>query len=292
MRKGSGFGVQAGFFLNPVTLNPGFSEEERVKHQTHILYCRCANAAIIPEQTRRVISAALAGRAEATVVDDLCALAARRDPRLPELAAGGRLIVAACHARALRGLFRQAGVALDETKVVFLDMRQQSATQILETLNAEGTDAAPAPANSEPSARDSGAADDWAPWFPVIDYDRCRQCRQCLSFCLFGVYALAPDGRVVVENPRSCKNNCPACSRICPEVAIIFPKLPEAEAPLNGAEIGDESLLKERARIQVREILGGDIHAALAERQLEARKRRLRRPAAEQAERERAAHRH
>jgi len=27
MRKGSGFGVQAGFFLNPDTLNPGFSEE-------------------------------------------------------------------------------------------------------------------------------------------------------------------------------------------------------------------------------------------------------------------------
>jgi len=28
MRKGSGFGVQAGFFLNPDTLNHGFSEEE------------------------------------------------------------------------------------------------------------------------------------------------------------------------------------------------------------------------------------------------------------------------
>ena len=26
MRKGSGFGVQAGFFLNPDNLNPGFSE--------------------------------------------------------------------------------------------------------------------------------------------------------------------------------------------------------------------------------------------------------------------------
>ena len=27
MRKGSGFGVQVGFFLIPDTLNPGFSEE-------------------------------------------------------------------------------------------------------------------------------------------------------------------------------------------------------------------------------------------------------------------------
>jgi len=28
MRKGSGFRVQAGFYLNPDTLNPGFSEED------------------------------------------------------------------------------------------------------------------------------------------------------------------------------------------------------------------------------------------------------------------------
>ena len=27
----------------------------------------------------------------------------------------------------------------------------------------------------------------WKPWFPVIDYDRCTNCMQCLSFCLFGV---------------------------------------------------------------------------------------------------------
>ena len=30
----------------------------------------------------------------------------------------------------------------------------------------------------------------WKPWFPVIDYDRCTNCMQCLSFCLFGVYGV------------------------------------------------------------------------------------------------------
>ena len=25
---------------------------------------------------------------------------------------------------------------------------------------------------------------EWLPWFPVIDYDRCTNCMQCLSFCL------------------------------------------------------------------------------------------------------------
>src|SRR5687768_10949172 len=27
----------------------------------------------------------------------------------------------------------------------------------------------------------------WKPWFPVIDYSRCTNCMQCLSFCLFDV---------------------------------------------------------------------------------------------------------
>src|SRR2546422_3501427 len=31
---------------------------------------------------------------------------------------------------------------------------------------------------------------EWKPWFPVIDYDRCTNCMQCLSFCLFGVYGV------------------------------------------------------------------------------------------------------
>jgi hypothetical protein len=26
------------------------------------------------------------------------------------------------------------------------------------------------------------------PGFPVIDYDKCTNCMQCLSFCLFGVW--------------------------------------------------------------------------------------------------------
>ena len=260
-----------------------------MNHGTHILYCRCANANVIPDETRRAVSAALAGRTDATTVNDFCAVAARRDPRLAEWVASGRLIVVACHPRAVRGLFRWAGTPLDETKVVFLDMRRQDAPEILAVLHDTGPTVPPSNGNPEPAA-DQQPADDWVPWFPVIDYDRCRQCRQCLSFCLFGVYALSTDGKVIVENPRGCKNNCPACSRICPEAAIMFPKLSEAEAPLNGAEIGDESGLRTRARINVREILGDDLHAALAERQQEARKRRLRRPAVEQAGRERAAH--
>jgi NAD-dependent dihydropyrimidine dehydrogenase PreA subunit len=245
-----------------------------------ILHCRCANASVIPEAVGAVVSKALAGRPDVVTVDDLCACAANRDPRLAAWAADGQLTVAACHPRAVRWLFRWAGSSLDEARVRFVDLRRETAPEF---------SAAPAGGAEAPMAGGSALADAWPPWFPVIDYDRCRQCRQCLSFCLFGVYALAPDGKVVVANPRQCKNNCPACSRICPDVAIMFPKLPEAESPLNGDAITDEAAIKARARINAGEILGADVHAALARRREESARRRLKRPAAPPAEPEREA---
>lgn len=60
-------------------------------------------------------------------------------------------------------------------------------------------------------------------WYPVIDASRCVHCQHCQQFCIFGVYSLAADGTVVVANPDRCKPGCPACSRICPHSAIMFP---------------------------------------------------------------------
>lgn len=239
-----------------------------------ILYCRCANAAVIPAEVGRAVSSALAGRPDVLRVDDLCACAANRDPRMKEWAAEGQLTVAACHPRAVRWLFKWAGAPLDEARVRFVNLRRERAPEFPAAPAGEAVGAGEAlPARGAP-------ADPWAPWFPVIDYARCKQCRQCLSFCLFGVYALSADGKVEVVNPRQCKNNCPACSRICPDVAIMFPKLPDAESPLNGDEIGDETAIKARARINAGEILGADVHAALAKRREESARRRLKRPAA------------
>ncbi len=66
-------------------------------------------------------------------------------------------------------------------------------------------------------------------WHPVIDYSRCTNCMECIDFCLFGVYGVDGGERILVEQPDSCKKGCPACSRVCPEHAIIFPmhKTPE-----------------------------------------------------------------
>ena len=250
-----------------------------MSQENRILFCRCSPGGVGGESVRRDGLAGLRERGLPFVeVDDLCRLAADRDAGLAALMAeAGSLTVVACHPRAVRGLFSAAGVTSAEPQLQVLDLRTTPAATILDQL--PGT-AAPLPAVTQ-------ATDPWTPWFPVIDPTRCTQCRQCMSFCLFGVYTLTPEGKVVVTNPRSCKNNCPACARICPHVAIIFPKLPDAEAPLNGAEIGDEQNMKARARINAHELLGDDLYAALAQRRQT--RRRLLKSEQERAEEERAA---
>jgi NAD-dependent dihydropyrimidine dehydrogenase PreA subunit len=61
-------------------------------------------------------------------------------------------------------------------------------------------------------------------WYPVIDYSRCTNCMECIDFCLFGVYGVDGVETILVEQPDNCRKGCPACSRVCPENAIIFPQ--------------------------------------------------------------------
>ena len=77
-------------------------------------------------------------------------------------------------------------------------------------------------------------------WYPVIDYARCTNCMECVDFCLFGVYGVDDAGAVLVEQQDSCKKGCPACSRVCPANAILFPghKTP-AIAGADGEGAGD-----------------------------------------------------
>lgn len=66
-------------------------------------------------------------------------------------------------------------------------------------------------------------------WYPVIDDEACVNCLECLNFCLFGVYDLNKDGRVFTAQPDQCRPGCPACARICPTGAIVFPLYPDAK---------------------------------------------------------------
>ncbi|TLD70258.1 ferredoxin family protein [Phragmitibacter flavus] len=111
----------------------------------------------------------------------------------------------------------------------------------------------------------------WKPWFPVIDYSRCTNCMQCLSFCLFDVYGTSSDGKIQVQNNDNCKTNCPACSRVCPEVAIMFPKY--QTGPINGDQVNDEDMRREKMKVDISSLLGGDIYARLRDRSAAAKSR-------------------
>jgi NAD-dependent dihydropyrimidine dehydrogenase PreA subunit len=245
-----------------------------------ILLCRCARANVLNATARERVLGRLAGSLrQVTVVEDLCGLCAARDPLLAALGAAEQVTVVACHARAVRWLLHFAGVDLPAEKLRVLDLRDQTGDEILAALSedqqttGEGSPGAQEQAtHSDPSiaisrphpAVQEGSGASWIPWFPVIDYDRCTNCRQCLGFCLFGVYVSDSDGKVRVANPSRCKTNCPACARTCPQVALMFPKY--SEGPISGREVQPEDLSRGDLRVKP-DRQRADIQAALRQRQ-------------------------
>ncbi len=204
-------------------------------------------------------------------VRDLCAAVATRDARLLSSIGESPLVVLACRPRAVRWLLHAAGVDVTSRGLEVVDMRSEprGVGSHLSARLAAAPSGAPARLESP---------DDWVSWFPVVDRDRCRDCGQCASYCMFGVYTSSGQGAVTVTHPPGCKTNCPACARLCPSAAIIFPKLDEA--PFDGSAISDEEAVRAGARHQAQQLLGQNPYAALA-----ARRQRLqllrRRPPAE-----------
>jgi NAD-dependent dihydropyrimidine dehydrogenase PreA subunit len=94
---------------------------------------------------------------------------------------------------------------------------------------------------------------------------------QCLSFCLFDVYGVSAEKKIQVQNRSNCKTDCPACSRVCPEVAILFPKY--KAGPINGAQVNPEDLRREAMKVDITALLGGDIYSLLRDRSAKAKSR-------------------
>ena len=99
------------------------------------LYCRCAYAQVVPEETKdRVLEKLAASGEPFDCVADLCEMSARRDPALKEIAERGDTKIAACYPRAVKGLFRAAGAPLPEEGVEVLNMRTDDADEIYDRL--------------------------------------------------------------------------------------------------------------------------------------------------------------
>lgn len=97
-------------------------------------------------------------------------------------------------------------------------------------------------------------------WYPVIDYSRCTNCMECIDFCLFGVYGIDHQEQILVEQPDYCRQGCPACSRVCPEDAILFPQH-KMDSIAGGADAARKS-----AKIDLSQLFGlSDALATAAE---------------------------
>lgn len=105
-------------------------------------------------------------------------------------------------------------------------------------------------------------------WYPVIDYTRCTNCMECIDFCLFGVYGVDALDRILVEEQDNCKKGCPACSRVCPENAIIFP---QHKTPAIAGADGEVSGVK----IDLSKLFGGDDGESALEMAVKERDREL-----------------
>ena len=163
------------------------------------------------------------------------------------------------HASQLDAHAKVNGAADPAVNVQFRDITGSDAAAVLALVES---------AAAETQTRKPGG---WKPWFPVIDYQRCTNCMQCLSFCLFDVYGVSEKGKIQVQNENNCKTDCPACSRVCPEVAILFPKY--RFGPINGDEVNPEDLRREAMKVDISALLGGDIYQALRDRSAKAKSR-------------------
>jgi len=128
-----------------------------------LLYCHCQYAQVVsPEVKAAVLKKLCESNLPFEAVPDLCELSARRDPSLKRLAAAGPVKIAACFPRAVKWLFAAANAPLPLGATEVLNMRNQSADEVLSSLFSdelrpnlpEGkvtASDAPSPANPTPA---------------------------------------------------------------------------------------------------------------------------------------------
>lgn len=125
-----------------------------------ILYCHCTYAQVVPKEVKEAVLKKLCDSGVSfEAVADLCEMSARQDAALKRLAEGECVKIAACYPRAVKWLFHtaQAPLPLDATEV--LNMRVQSADEVVAALfSPELKPNLPAGKETKPSAAELPAA--------------------------------------------------------------------------------------------------------------------------------------
>ncbi len=206
-----------------------------------VIICRCSAKLVSADVFDLIMNGLISYDVDIHELDDLCAISLNEKNILKDIAANYRQkIVIACFPRAVKSILEQGEIDLGDFRV--LNFRELSAEQILSVIRTDFNIPAGNPYHYVHTSGLSVPA-----WYPVVDSSRCSLCGKCAGFCLFGVYKFDKKSLRVV-NPLSCKNNCPACGRICTESAIIFPRWPETSV-LSGAEPGNETKAEDQEKL-------------------------------------------
>ena len=218
------------------------------KNSTHtITICACSSREIMNRAEISKLFSALKNSAQnVVVVPDLCKIAISDKEQMEKLASN---TIIACYPRAINSIFENIGLK----PVRVLDIRNHSSEQILSEMGISQAAFLP-----EHTVDFSPATGEEA-WYPIIDKERCTECGKCYDFCLFGVFEMA-DREVKVVQPQNCKNNCPACARVCSTKAIIFPKY--EKSPVNGGLTDEENF----DEIEIKELYNSRLKYKLEER--------------------------
>lgn len=100
-----------------------------------ILYCNCTYAKVVPREVKEEVLRRLTESGAAfDAVADLCDMSARKDPALKRIAETGCVRIAACYPRAVKWLFHAAQAPLPAEGVEVLNMRDQSAEDVIRGL--------------------------------------------------------------------------------------------------------------------------------------------------------------
>jgi len=229
-----------------------------------ILFCNCGGDRIEPEKLLSVEKILNDANIDLIKISDLCGVSVHESEKLRNLfSADDEYLVVACYSRTLKLLFEKVGIDTGDYSIKFVNYFESDNNEIVRENNSFNNSA---DIRQNAVIEEIRNSTDWSPWFPVIDYSRCTSCGQCADFCLFGVYDKA-EGKINVINAQECKNNCPACARICPQTAIIFPKYKPGGA-IGGSDVIDEISEQKRQAEDINTILNGDIYSALEKRKM------------------------
>lgn len=234
-----------------------------------ILFCKCSGSDQVENSKVSAISEFLEkANLEYLEISNLCGEFESDQSYLTKLLKDDELVVIACYPRTIIGLLNSSNISTED--VTLFNLREDRLENIVSDVKKLNLSKKSQSSDNIVKSLEVGDGSSGG-WFPVIDYERCSNCGQCMDFCLFGVYERMEDKSIKVVKPENCKENCPACARICPHIAIIFPKL--SEKPINGSEVNEGE--NKNLKLNINDMFGDDVYTALAARKKRSKKKLL-----------------